>query len=106
MWRMPVGLWRAPEVGVLRPQGRGGGVPPAALAPARTRRGGVPHGGAGCCPYPQRQGRGARHIFLCAPTRDVTHASLPHHCATGTITLEQASFQQALTKIAEDFSRA
>ena len=79
---MPVGLWREPEVCVLRPQGGCGCVPPPAdLAPPRPQGPGASWG-AGRCPYPQRQGRVARHIFLCAPTRDVTHASLPHNCAT------------------------
>src|SRR5262249_34887340 len=58
---------------------------------SRSAQGGRPRGGAGRDPCPQCQGRVARHIFLCVPTRVVTRASLPHSCATGTIMAYTAS---------------
>jgi hypothetical protein len=42
-------------------------------------------------PCPRHQERVARNIFLCAPTREVTRASLPHDSATETITPDEAS---------------
>jgi hypothetical protein len=63
----------------------------AAHAGRRSAEGRVPHEGAGRAPCPQRQGGVARQIFVCAPTRALTCASLPHDSATGSITPDTAS---------------
>ena len=67
--------------------------PPAGLALRGMRTQAAEARGAGCHmrvlgadPCPQRQGGVARQIFLCAPTRALTCASLPHDSATGSIT--------------------
>jgi drug/metabolite transporter (DMT)-like permease len=71
---------------------RGGVAAVAASRPGPAAPGdAAPPGSAGHDPCPRRQGRVARHIFLCAPTRMHTQAPLPHDCSKGTITTYKAS---------------